>query len=59
MCQNIFLNNATHNGDGFIKAVAVSVQLPTTNQRIVLLDPALSEKVAAAEAKYRQIQLIA
>ena len=37
--------------DGFIQAVVVSDQLPTTGQTSVLIDPALSEKLAAAEAK--------
>ena len=40
-----FSNNARHITDGFIQAVAVSDQLPTTSQSIVLLDPSLSEKV--------------
>ena len=47
-----FLNNSRHISDGFIQAAAVSDQLPTISQRIVLLDPALSEKIAATEAKW-------
>ena len=46
-----FSNNARHITDGFIQAVAVSDHLPTTSERIASLDHALSEKIAAAEAK--------
>ena len=47
-----FSNNARHITDGFIQAVAVFNQLPTTSQKIVLLDLVLSEKVAAAKARW-------
>ena len=46
-----FSNNPRHVTDGLIQAVSVFNQLPTTSQRIVLLDLALPRKVAAAEAK--------
>ena len=45
-------NNVRHITDGFIQAVAVSDQLPTSSQRSALLGPALAEKVAAAKAKW-------
>ena len=41
-----------HITDGFIQAVAISAQLLTTKQKIVLLDSALSEEVAATEVKW-------
>ena len=53
MSKDRFSNNAKHITDGFIKAEAVSDQLPTTSQTIVLLDPVLLEKVTAAQAKWR------
>ena len=46
-----FSSNAKHIADGFIEAIAVSDELLATCQRIVLLDPALAEKVAAAKTK--------
>ena len=47
--KNEFSSNARHiiHVDGFNHAVAVSDQLPTTSQRIVLLDSALPERFAA------------
>ena len=51
MSKDRFSNNVKCITDGFIQAVAVSDQLPTTSQRIVLFDPVVSERVAAAETK--------
>ena len=56
MMQNVskdsFSNNPRRITDAFIQAVAVPDQLPSTSYTSVLLNPALSEKIAAAEAKW-------
>ena len=52
MLKDRISNNAKHITDSFIQAEAVSDRFPTTSQMIVLLYPALLEKVAAAQAKW-------
>ena len=52
MSKDRFSNSPRHIADGFVQAVVVSDQLPSTSQNIVLLGLALTEKAAAAEAKW-------
>ena len=52
MSKDRFSNDARQITGAFIQVVAVSDQLFTTSQTIVLLDAALSEKVAVGESKW-------